>query len=130
MITDLIIIGMIIAFITNISGVVDSIKYGLFRLVYRNVPYKHFSFKPLDCSLCQTFWIGLAYIWFTGNFTVGCVLGVSIIAMLSGHLTQLLHLIMVVFSRILEILSNIVEQEVYVEDETQDQKDTDNHKTE
>ena len=64
--TNLLMISLVLVFIIDISGVVDSIKRLVWRWVYKGKrEYRDFSVKPFDCSLCSTWWCGLIYLCFT-----------------------------------------------------------------
>ena len=39
-------------------GIIDEIKILIWKWL-RKEPYKEYRLKPLDCSLCMSFWIGL-----------------------------------------------------------------------
>lgn len=62
-------IAVIFVFITDLSGFVDKIP--------KNVK-EHWLGQILTCSLCQTFWVCLMYLAYTGQFNpiywmVGCL---------------------------------------------------------
>ena len=67
---NLLLISAIVVFIVDISGAVDSLKSGLKRILTKGVMKdSDYSLKPIDCSLCMTFWSGIIYLLCTGNFT-------------------------------------------------------------
>lgn len=83
---ELLIINVIICFIVDISGVIDSIKYGIWKWVFNGKrDYQEFRLKPFDCSLCMTFWIGLIYI--IPNFNLINLLCVCLFATISEEMT-------------------------------------------
>jgi hypothetical protein len=66
MILDLICIWFICVLVIDISGFIDSIKYGLSYLLTKGkIPTTDYRLKPIDCSLCATFWCGLIYVLVT-----------------------------------------------------------------
>lgn len=68
---NLLCIAVIVVFIVDISGVVDSIKKGIWKwLVGKDKPYKGFQFKLMDCSLCLTHHICLLFALITGQFSL------------------------------------------------------------
>lgn len=60
---NLLLIAICVVMIVDISGFIDSVKFGLKRwLGIRG----GVTLKPFDCSLCMTHWTGLIYLLFTG----------------------------------------------------------------
>lgn len=81
--TNLLMIALVLVFIIDISGVMDHIKQLIWRWVYKGQrDYRDFSLKPLDCSLCSTWWCGLIYLCFT-NLTFVNVAYVALLAFLT-----------------------------------------------
>ena len=67
---NLTLITAIVVFIVDISGAVDSLKSGLkWILTKGKMKNSDYQLKPLDCSLCMTFWSGIIYLLITNNFT-------------------------------------------------------------
>lgn len=81
MILDLIYLTLIVCFIVDLSGFVDVFKEWLYYFLKgRKTPYKEYSFKPFDCSLCMTWWSGIVYLLFTGNLSVQNIFVVALFA--------------------------------------------------
>ena len=56
-------LSLIIVFIIDVSGFIDSVKSAIYKLLFgKNAKYSPFSLKPIDCSLCMTFWVGFLYL--------------------------------------------------------------------
>lgn len=88
---ELICITVIVCFIVDVSGVIDNIKVAVFRFMYGSkAPYRDFSFKPFDCSLCMTFWSCNLYLLFVGKFTVFTLCLVCMLALFSEVFTYFL----------------------------------------
>lgn len=77
MILKLFILSLIIVFIIDISGAIDSLKRAVsYVLTKGRIRSAKFRLKPFDCSLCMIFWIGLIVLFFSNNFNIyyiGCV---------------------------------------------------------
>lgn len=59
---DLFLISIIICFVIDISGIVDSIKKLIWKWVFNGKKeYQDFSLKPFDCSQCLIWWVGLFF---------------------------------------------------------------------
>ena len=66
---NLFIMCLVIVFIIDISGIVDTVKRQAWKWIYKGAKeYREFSAKPFDCSLCSTWWAGIIYLCFT-SFT-------------------------------------------------------------
>lgn len=71
MIYNLLLIAFICVAITDIAGFPEEIKRLVWKWVFKDKrEYRYFSAKPFDCSLCQTFWVGLIFIILSGAFTL------------------------------------------------------------
>lgn len=87
MILDLFIICQIIVCIIDLSGAVWSLKVALAR--YLKADPEHIRIKPLDCSKCMTFWVGSIYAIAAGRFTLGLLLYILILALLTSSFASL-----------------------------------------
>ena len=54
-------IVLVTVFVIDYTGFVEQGKRWLHGLLYKKTPYRHFRLKPLDCSLCMTFWLVLIF---------------------------------------------------------------------
>lgn len=68
---ELLLLQLIIVFVIDISGFVDTMKSKLAKLL-TNGKFKSpdFRLRPFDCSLCATFWTGIIYLLITHQFTI------------------------------------------------------------
>lgn len=68
MATDIILISLICVFVIDCTDIIPVLKRRISNLIYhRDV---NISIKPFDCSLCMSFWCGLAYLPCTGSFSL------------------------------------------------------------
>lgn len=88
MILDLFLITIIICFLIDISGIIETIEWWLSKWlkVSCKVP------KPFSCSLCMTFWIGLIWISIF-DFTLFNLLFVCLFAALSEEISNFIKII-------------------------------------
>lgn len=100
MILNLLYIQIIICFIIDCSGVIQSMEKGLSRLLKYRVAIP----RPWSCALCSGFWINLLYLIFTGHFTIHLILATSILAFLSKTISGILIWIQEFFIHLLDIL--------------------------
>lgn len=70
-ILDLLLIQLIVVFIVDCSGAIDSLKSGLKWLLTNGaMKGSDYDLKPFSCSLCMQWWCGLIYLLVTGHFTI------------------------------------------------------------
>lgn len=86
---DIILATFIVVFIVDLSGIVDSIKEAIGRWLKVKVN----RIKPLDCSLCMTFWVGLIVLLAEGEFSFPMVSLVCLCAYLTQPLKGALILL-------------------------------------
>lgn len=107
---DLLLISLIVVFIVDISGAVDSLKRGIKYIITKGrFTDSNYRLKPLDCSLCMTFWCGLLYIILTHQFSI---VNVAVVCMFSFSAETIKDSILVakdIFTRILQIIEKVIE---------------------
>ena len=64
---ELLALAFIVVYIVDETGIVDSIKTFIKR--WLNVK-SDITLKPLDCSLCMTHWVCLAYVLIFGSLDI------------------------------------------------------------
>lgn len=88
MILDLFLITIIICFIIDISGIIESIEWWLSKWLKVNCKIP----KPFSCSLCMTFWMGLIWISIF-DFTLLNFVYVCLFATLSENISNFIIII-------------------------------------
>lgn len=88
MILDLFLITIIICFIIDISGIIESIEWWLSKWLKVNCKIP----KPFSCSLCMTFWVGLIWISIF-DFTLLNFVYVCLFATLSEQISNFIIII-------------------------------------
>ena len=83
---DILFITLVVVFVVDLSGFTESWLAALSRWLGRRVN----SFKPFSCSLCMTWWCGLAYALITHNFTLPIIAYVAGMAFLSFPIGEIL----------------------------------------
>ena len=90
----LLLIALVNVMIIDLTDFIPSVKRLLSRLLTKgNITTDSFRIKPLDCSLCMTFWCSLLYIISSGQFTLFNLAYICILAFLTDSLRQMLLLI-------------------------------------
>lgn len=70
-VTDLILIQFIVVFIIDLSGITNTIKTLLSRILTKGrVTSTNFTLPLIGCSLCMTFWSCLTYLILNQSFTI------------------------------------------------------------
>ena len=95
MIQDLALITLIIVYLVDLSGGVSSLKQFIWEYCLDGKGKYPCSFRlrPLDCSLCLTWWTGLVYLWITQKFGLESVALVAMFSYFSSQLAFLLRLV-------------------------------------
>lgn len=111
MIIDLILIQLIIVFIIDLSGAVESFKLFISKILTKGkIQTTNFDLKPFTCSLCSTWWIGLIYLLICHSFTIPYI---SLVALLS-YLTPLSSSILLLIKDLAIFLVNKLNMKLYV----------------
>lgn len=76
---DLLLITIIIVFIIDNSGVIDSIEKGLSKWLKAKVIVP----KPFSCSLCSSWWVGLIYLIINKELTLVYIAYLTILSYLT-----------------------------------------------
>ena len=97
-------ITVIVCFVVDISGFIDTIKNLIWQWVFNGKKeYREFRLKPFDCSLCMSWWIGLIWIIIYG-FSLKNLLFVSLFAMMSEQITQLLLTVRYLIHKLIDLM--------------------------
>ena len=80
---DVIFIQIIVCFIIDLSGFIQSIEEGLSKWL----KFKCVIPKPFSCSLCSGWWINLIYLIITHHFTLPYVVFVALVAFFSKNIS-------------------------------------------
>ena len=95
MIQDLALITLIVVYLVDLSGGINSLKQFIWKYCLDGkgrYPYS-FRLRPLDCSLCLTWWTGLVYLCVTQEFSLESVALVAMFSYFSSQLAFLLRLV-------------------------------------
>lgn len=104
MLLNLLYIALIVVFIIDHSGIIDSIKGALSKwLKVRDI-----RLKPFDCSLCMTWWCGLLYIIIAEHFTLGNIVAVAMFALFADKLAELLSLVRDLIAKTIETIYKLL----------------------
>lgn len=103
---DILLIAVICVIIIDLSGVTDSIKSALKRIVTKGrMSDPNYSLKPIDCSFCITFWTGLIYMLITHSLTLWMTAYLLCICVMTPVIKDILILIKETLLKIIRYLS-------------------------
>lgn len=107
---NLTLMAAIVVFIVDISGAVDSLKSGLkWILTKGKMKNSDYQLKPLDCSLCMTFWSGIIYLLITNNFTLPYLAFVCLLACFSGVIKTSILLVEDILIKITQLIYKLID---------------------
>ena len=91
-ILDLIFLTIIVCYIEDCSGFIQSVKRQFLRKVMkvRKPDASTLNWPPFDCSRCMSFYSGLIYLLILGKFTLGYIVFVSLLSLLSSNISGFL----------------------------------------
>lgn len=92
---ELTMLTIVVVFIVDTSGFIDTIKSWLSKWLNRKVS----TLRPIDCSLCMTWWVGIIYTIFQNEFTLPVVTFVCAMAVLAYPISELISLLQSVILR-------------------------------
>lgn len=101
-------IAAILTFIIDWARPQEAFKHFIWKLLNGNIPYKHFSFKPFDCSLCLSFWVTLFVTLYLGEGLLS-FLYASIAGYSTSFISPLLRALSQVWNDLLYKLTKITQ---------------------
>ena len=107
---NLILLTTIVVFIVDISGAIDSLKSSLkWILTKGKMKNSDYQLKPLDCSLCITFWIGIVYLLITNNFTLPYLGFVCLLSCFSNVIKSSILLVEDILIKITQLIYKLID---------------------
>lgn len=101
---NLLLIGVILTFALDTSGFYREFTTMISGWITKGVIKKPIMKKPWCCSLCMTFWVGLAYIIITNSFSIPMVAYLCLVAYFTPIYNDLMILVK---DLIIKIISKI-----------------------
>lgn len=88
--TDILLIACCYVFILDVSGAWDELSARVKALLTHGMIKTPFELKPFSCSLCMTFWTGLAYLLVVHRLTIPNAAYVCLVAYLTPRIKDML----------------------------------------
>ena len=101
---DVVFIQIIVCFIIDLSGVIQSIEDGLSKWL----KVKCVVPKPFSCSLCSGWWINLIYLIAVHQFTLPYIVFVAMVSFFSKNISGFLRWIQESLVKIEDLLYRII----------------------
>ncbi len=99
---DLLIITLILVYILDLSGLIGEME----RILQKRLKRKVVIRKPWSCSLCMTFWTGIAYLLATGSFSIPMLGYVCLLSFMTPFFNDMLLTIRELLLRIMNRIGN------------------------
>ena len=96
-------ITVIVVIIVDISGFIDSIKTLIGKVLHIN----NVNLKPIDCSLCMTFWVCVAYLLITNELSITAVMVTLLLSTMTPIIKDAIYLIRDLIGKIINKIYNI-----------------------
>lgn len=105
---NLIFIQLIVVFIIDLSGFVDTMKSKISSLLTRGrIKSPDYRIRPFDCSLCMTFWSGLTYLFIIDRFTLPLIAFVCLLSITTTLTKDTFYTLYDLFIRLLKKIDDI-----------------------
>lgn len=102
---NLFLIAVITVCIIDLSGFVESLKSALTKLLTKGkISNSDYTLKPIDCSLCMTFWIGLIYLIIYNQLTLLNISILLLIAVSTPIINDVIRLLQDIITKIINII--------------------------
>ena len=98
---ELLALAFIVVYIVDETGIVDSFKTFLKRWLNTKSDISLISLKPLDCSLCMTHWVCLAYVLLFGTLDIFVYLYILFLACNTDNIYTLIQKVNEAISKLL-----------------------------
>lgn len=98
---DITLLAVVVVFVVDISGIVETLKEGIGKLLKIKVG----RLRPFDCSLCMVWWSCLIYALCVGVFSIPMIAYISLLALLSLRIADTLRLISDIIGAVVERIS-------------------------
>jgi hypothetical protein len=102
---ELIMIQIIVVFLIDLSGAIQSLKRSLSLFLTNNrIKSDAYTLPLIGCSLCMTFWSGLAYLIITHNLSIT---GIFIVCLLSYLTTVTYNILLFIRDLIIKYINSL-----------------------
>ena len=91
MFIDLILIQIIVVLIIDMSGFIDSFKSLISKILTKGrIETSNYRLRPIDCSFCMNWWVGLVYLIIYNHLSLGYIALILILSFLTTSTKDIL----------------------------------------
>ena len=103
-------IQLICVLVIDISGFIDSIKYGISKFLTKGkIPTTDYRIKPFDCSLCMTWWSCLIYMICIGQVSVFLLAYILFLAIMTPVAKDIIVLLRDICIKVINKIYDIIQ---------------------
>lgn len=103
---NLLLLALIVVFIVDVSGIVDTIK----GVIGRWLGVRFERLKPFDCSLCMVWWCGLGYLFAVGRFSLVSVAYVALLSSFSVQVGGILQVARGIVQWVIDAILDVIDK--------------------
>lgn len=105
MILNIFLIAVIVVIVVDITDFVDNIKKLISSLLTNGrIKSNNYSIKPIDCSLCLSFWLSLIYLIIIKQVSLFTITYTLLIAILTPNIQDVIRLVQDSLTKAINIL--------------------------
>lgn len=102
---NILLIAVIVVIVIDITDFIDNIKKLISSILTKGkITNSDYQLKPIDCSLCMTFWIGLIYLIIYNQLTLLNVSILLLIAVSTPIINDVIRLLQDIITKIINII--------------------------
>lgn len=106
---NILLIAVIVVCIVDISGFIDTLKSALSKLLTKGkFSNSNYSLKPIDCSLCLTWWIGLIYLICYNSVSLLNIAILLLIAISTPIINDIIRLIQDLITKLIQVIEKYI----------------------
>ena len=103
---DMLLITIIVVVVIDLTDFIDSLKSGLKWIITKGkMSSSDYRIKPIDCSLCMTFWCNIIFLLVTSNFSLPFICIALLMSFFTGVIKDSLLLVKDLFSFLINKIS-------------------------
>ena len=106
MIIDIILLQVIIVYCLDLSGFPEEVTSKIHSWLTNGKNKKPFMIKPIFCSRCMMFWVGIIFLLITHRFTLFSLFIVALLSWSTILTKDLLQTIMNGIEKIIELIND------------------------
>lgn len=107
---NLLLITCLVVFVIDLSGFIDSVKYAIWKKWIKVGDYHSLSLKPITCSLCSSWWLGLIYLLISHQFTLPLIAFQALLSFLTPVIGDMIIWVKDMLTTLINLLYKLIKQ--------------------